>query len=82
MLRVAWSSCPDTGMVLQEKIPFHQGAWVGDRFDVRLYDDVAEDIALDGWVDDTVELAKEIFMIWKSENELEGKFEEELDDGV
>jgi hypothetical protein len=34
MLRVAWLSCPDTGMVLQDKIPFHQGAWVGDRFDI------------------------------------------------
>jgi hypothetical protein len=34
--------------------------------------DVAEDIVLDGWVDVTLELAKEIFMIWKSENELDG----------
>ena len=80
MLRVAWSSCPDTGMVLQDRISFHQGAWVGDRFDVRLYDDVAEDITLDGWADVTLELAKEIFMVWKSECELEEELEEEIND--
>jgi hypothetical protein len=63
MLRVAWSSCPDTEMVLQDKIPFHQGAWVGNHFKMRLYDDVAEDMTLDEWYDVTLELAKEIFMI-------------------
>jgi hypothetical protein len=45
---VAWPSCLDTGMVFQEKTPFHQGAWVGDHFDLRLYNDLAEDMTLDG----------------------------------
>jgi hypothetical protein len=35
-------------MVFQEKTPFHQGAWVGDHFDLRLYNDLAEDMTLDG----------------------------------
>jgi hypothetical protein len=65
-------------MVFQQKIPFHQGAWVGDRFDMRLYDDVAQDMILDEWLDVTLELAKGIFVMWKSEYELEEEFEEQL----
>ena len=36
---------------------------MGDRFNMRLYDDVTEDMMLDGWVDHDVtpELAKEVF---------------------
>jgi hypothetical protein len=63
MLRVAWSGDPDTGMVLQDKIQFHQGAWVGDQFDMRLHADVAEDMTLDECVDVTLELANQVFMI-------------------
>jgi len=77
-----WSSSPDTGMVLPDKIRFHKGAWVGDHLDMRLYDDVAEYMKLDGWVDVTPELTKEVPMIWKSECELEGEFEEELSNAL
>jgi hypothetical protein len=35
-------------MRLQNKTPFYQGAWAGDHFDLRLYDDLAEDMMLDG----------------------------------
>jgi len=58
---------------------------VGDRFDMRLYDDVTEDMMLDGWVDHDVtpELAKEVFLIWKSEYELEEEeFKEQLDSAL
>lgn len=48
MLRVAWPSNRETGMVLQDKKPnFHQGAWVGDRSVVRLYNGALEDVKLD-----------------------------------
>jgi hypothetical protein len=50
-------------MVFQEKTPFHQGAWVGDHFGLRLYNDLAEDVTLDGWVDVTLEQANQTFTI-------------------
>jgi hypothetical protein len=77
ILCVAGSNYPNAGMRLQNKIPFHQGAWAGDHFDLHLYDDLAADMMLDGWVDVTLELANQIFMVWNSERTLRG----ELDDG-
>jgi hypothetical protein len=32
----------------QREIPFHRGAWAGDRFDLRFYEQVAESMPLDG----------------------------------
>ena len=51
----------------------------GDHFDMGLYNDVAEDMM---WVDVTLELAKEIFMIWKCECEFQGELAEDLDDAL
>ena len=54
---------------------------MGDRFDMRLYNDVTEDITSNGWIDVTLELADRIFMIWNSECTLQGELEE-LDNGL
>jgi len=77
MLRTAWSSCLDTGMVLQDDKTFH-GVWAGHRFYVRLYDDVLEDMMLDGWTDVSRDLAREVFAIWNSENRIGGEFKEDI----
>lgn len=52
--RVVWFE-----MALQDEIPFHQAAWVGTGrlLDMWSYDDMVEDMSLDGWVDVTLELA-------------------------
>jgi len=68
-------------MGLQNKIPFHQGTWVGKDFDMWLYDYPAEDMTLDGWVDVTPKQENQVFMRWNSECTLQGEFEE-LDDGL
>ena len=48
---------------------------------MRLYDDLVEDMILDGCIDVTLELANQIFMIWNSECTLPRGLEE-LDDGL
>jgi len=58
---------------------FSSGLVGGDHFDMGLYNDVAEDMM---WVDVTLELAKEIFMIWKCECEFQGELAEDLDDAL
>jgi hypothetical protein len=58
-------------MVLQEKTPFHQAAWVGDCFDIQLYDYAAEDMKVDRLVGVALELEKEVFMIRKSVQRME-----------
>lgn len=72
MLCIAWSSCLDIGMVLHDDIKCHQGAWVGDQFNMRLHNDVAQYMTLDGCVDVTLELRKEIFMIGRANVNLKG----------
>jgi hypothetical protein len=67
-------------MRLQNKIPFHQGAWAGDHFDLQLYDALVEGMTLDGWVDVTLELANQIFMIWNNECTLQEELEELSDE--
>ena len=64
-------------MVLQDETTTHR-VWAGNRFDVRLYNTVLEDMIWDGWTDVSRDLAREVFAIWKSENELEGGLEEDV----
>jgi hypothetical protein len=45
---------------------------VGDRFVMRLYNDVSENRRLEGWVSVILELTREISMIWRREHEIEG----------
>jgi len=54
---------------------------VSNRFEMLPYDDLAEDMTLNGWVDVALELANQIFRIWNSECTFQGELEEELDDG-
>ena len=58
-------------MVLQDQTTI-RGVWAGNRFDVRLYNTVLEDMIWDGWTDVSRDLARVVFAIWESENELGG----------
>lgn len=65
LLRIGWSSDSQYMLPFKVEVLFHRGAWAGDRFDLRVYDDVAECMLADGWADVTVDVAHEIFRIWK-----------------
>ncbi|KIM38657.1 hypothetical protein M413DRAFT_29902 [Hebeloma cylindrosporum] len=39
---------------------YHQGEWAGDRFDIRVFDEVSEHLSLDRWIGLTEEVAKDI----------------------
>jgi hypothetical protein len=65
-------------MAYKGPLQIHQGPWAGDRFDVRVFDDVVESMRDEGkWLDVTRIAAKDIFDLLKDDRGYEGDFEEE-----
>ncbi|KAF8991547.1 hypothetical protein BDQ17DRAFT_1433038 [Cyathus striatus] len=49
--RICWSSdgMPTSMPIPKEISSIRRGAWAGDRFDVVLYEDVMQNLELEGW---------------------------------
>ena len=77
--RICWSSDPSCSMH-EGPLQLHRGPWAGDRFDVRVLDDVIESMKDEGkWVDVTRIAAREIYDLCKRDGyyDCEQDFEEE-----
>ncbi|KAF8901888.1 hypothetical protein CPB84DRAFT_1776933 [Gymnopilus junonius] len=75
--RIAWSDDSSISMTYEDAEDISRGSWAADRFDVRGYDEVKEELARDGWLDHTRVEAKRLYGIWISERGDEGDFPEE-----
>ena len=78
-LRTRWSGDPEDIKTANLQDVFPRGDWAGDRFDMRVYEDVAEDMTLDGWSDSTRPMARAIYALYKRLNldDFVGEFREE-----
>ncbi|KIM38672.1 hypothetical protein M413DRAFT_240281, partial [Hebeloma cylindrosporum] len=81
-LRIRWSGNAELNKSYGDG-SFPRGIWAGDRFDVRAYEDVAEEMAADGWIDSTRPLAREIYDMSKlhEDDTFIGEFKEEPGEG-
>lgn len=65
--RVGWSADPSASMSWAEADTLTAGEWAGDRFDVRSYDEVKNELESGGWVDGTEEEALRITDLWDAD---------------
>ena len=72
LANIVWSDDSSTSMRFRDV----QGSWAGDRIDVRLMDDVAEEIQ-EGWKDISRQEAVTLYNIFVEEEEVDGDFPEE-----
>lgn len=75
--RIGWSSDPSCSMPYNEHLQLHRGSWAGDRFDVRVLDDVIQSMKNEGgWTDISRTAAKDVYELYKDDFCL-GDFQEE-----
>ncbi|KDR69810.1 hypothetical protein GALMADRAFT_214894 [Galerina marginata CBS 339.88] len=74
---IGWSDDPSVSMCYDGNLV--NGKWAGDRIDVRLFEDIEEEISAEGWADDTRKQAKRLYDIWLEDGDGRGEFPEEPD---
>ncbi|KAJ3503004.1 hypothetical protein NLJ89_g8630 [Agrocybe chaxingu] len=80
LARCAWSSDWSCSMQYEGELNLTQGDWAGDRFDIRAFEEVAEELHQEGWEDVTRTLARQIYDIYRSDfGDSIGEFLEEPD---
>ncbi|CAA7263064.1 unnamed protein product [Cyclocybe aegerita] len=80
LARCAWSSDGSCSMGYEGELNLTEGDWAGDRFDIRAFEEVAEELHQEGWEDVTRTLARQIYDIYRSDfGDSIGEFLEEPD---
>ena len=75
--RIAWSDDSSISMGYRDHAGLCRGAWAGDRFDVRIFEDVEPELIREGWVDNTRIEARRAYELWTCEMENPFDFLEE-----
>ncbi|KIM36817.1 hypothetical protein M413DRAFT_448940 [Hebeloma cylindrosporum] len=73
LTNILWSDDDSTSMPFSDV----QGSWAGDRLDIRLMDDVAEELQEEGWKDISRQEAIKLYNILLQESEVEGDLPDE-----
>ncbi|KIM36818.1 hypothetical protein M413DRAFT_448941 [Hebeloma cylindrosporum] len=73
LANILWSDDSSTSMRFSDV----QGGWAGDRIDIRLMDDVAEEMQEQGWKDISRQEVIKIYDIFFEEGNVEGELPEE-----
>ncbi|KIM36809.1 hypothetical protein M413DRAFT_448934 [Hebeloma cylindrosporum] len=73
LTNILWSDDNSTSMPFSDV----QGSWAGDRLDIRLMDDVVEELQEEGWKDISRQEAIKLYNILLQESEVEGDLPDE-----
>ena len=73
LTNIVWSDDTSTAMQFSDV----QGSWAGDRIDVRLMDDVAEEMQEEGWKNISRQVVITLYDIFVEERDVRGDLPEE-----
>ncbi|PPQ99361.1 hypothetical protein CVT26_014304 [Gymnopilus dilepis] len=69
--RISWSDDFSISMAYDKDEDIARGAWAADRLDVRLLDEVEQELITDGWIDITQVEAKRIYDVFVQDGEID-----------
>ncbi|PPQ75376.1 hypothetical protein CVT26_015509 [Gymnopilus dilepis] len=75
--RISWSDDFSISMAYDKDEDIARGAWAADRLDVRLLDEVEQELITDGWIDITQVEARRLHDIFVQDHYFECDFPEE-----
>jgi hypothetical protein len=74
---IGWSQDSSTSMWYSRSGKLAEGNWAGNRIDVRLMDDIVEDMAKEGWTDISRQEAITMYHVWYECGDGEGDLPDE-----
>jgi len=77
LANIGWSDDSSTSMRCGYGCDPTRGSWAGDRIDVRLMDDIMEDMTQEGWKDISRQEAAKLHSIWREDAGGSGKLPKE-----